>query len=206
MNKFKVFSVVFLLIFTAITCIKPLYPNEQFLQHFGTLFIVLVLVFDIRKNIFSNAGFLGIVLFGVIHIIGARYIYSYVPYNDFSKNIFNFDIDTYYHFKRNHFDRVVHFSFGLLILPSVYQYISKKYTNNLLFALLVSWLLIQTFSMIYELFEWSLSIIMSETDAENYNGQQGDVWDAQKDMGLALLGSSITYVVYFFKYKFAKNR
>ena len=145
-------------------------------------------------------------MFGVIHIIGARYIYSYVPYNDFSKNIFNFDIDTFYHFKRNHFDRVVHFSFGLLILPSVYQYISKKYTNNLLFALLVSWLLIQTFSMIYELFEWSLSIFMSETDAENYNGQQGDVWDAQKDMALALLGSSITYAIYFLKYKFVKNR
>lgn len=56
---------------------------------------------------------------------------------------------------------------------------------------------IYSWSMIYELFEWSLTIIMSPQSAENYNGQQGDMWDAQKDMALALLGSIISSILYF---------
>jgi putative membrane protein len=43
--------------------------------------------------------------------------------------------------------------------------------------------------MFYEVFEWMLSIVLSPEDAESYNGQQGDYWDAQKDMALAFVGS-----------------
>ena len=57
--------------------------------------------------------------------------------------------------------------------------------------------MIQTGSMIYELFEWLLTIIVSSEAANNYNGQQGDMWDAQKDMALALVGSSISAVLAF---------
>ena len=56
----------------------------------------------------------------------------------------------------------------------------------------MAWLMIQTGSMIYELFEWLLTIIVSSEAANNYNGQQGDMWDAQKDMALAFVGSTIS--------------
>ena len=51
----------------------------------------------------------------------------------------------------------------------------------------MAWLMIQTGSMIYELFEWLLTIVMTPDAADNYNGQQGDMWDAQKDMAMALV-------------------
>lgn len=44
--------------------------------------------------------------------------------------------------------------------------------------------------------EWSLTIVMASESADYYNGQQGDMWDAQKDMALALLGSTITAGIY----------
>ena len=44
-------------------------------------------------------------------------------------------------------------------------------------------------SLIYEWFEWAIALTMSPQDAESYNGQQGDVWDAHMDMFLATLGS-----------------
>ena len=59
-----------------------------------------------------------------------------------------------------------------------------------LVAVLMAWLMIQTGSMMYELFEWMLTIVMTSESADYYNGQQGDIWDAQKDMALALLGST----------------
>jgi putative membrane protein len=55
----------------------------------------------------------------------------------------------------------------------------------------VAWLLVQAGSLIYELFEWALTLVLSPDDAEGYNGQQGDLWDAHKDMALAMLGSTV---------------
>ena len=47
------------------------------------------------------------------------------------------------------------------------------------------------FSLLYELFEWGLTMVLSPNDADAYNGQQGDIWDAHKDMGLALVGAVV---------------
>ena len=52
-------------------------------------------------------------------------------------------------------------------------------------AVVMAWMMIQTGSLIYELFEWLLTIVMTAEEADYYNGQQGDMWDAQKDMALA---------------------
>ena len=68
-------------------------------------------------------------------------------------------------------------------------------------VLVIAWLFIQTFSMFYELFEWSLTVFMTENMAENYNGQQGDIWDAHKDMALAMLGSTISLFLFGFRQK-----
>lgn len=205
MNSFKIFVLVFLVIFAGISCINPIFPDQQILQHIGTLFIVLLLFADIQSKIWTNTAFLGIALFGIVHIVGARYIYSYVPYERFFQTFFHFDIQQTFGWQRNHYDRWVHFSFGLLILPSLYEWILAKLTKKKILALFVAWLLLQTFSLVYELFEWSLSILMSASDAENYNGQQGDIWDAQKDMALAMLGSFITSVMYYFKIQFSEK-
>ncbi|MDG2370574.1 MAG: DUF2238 domain-containing protein [Flavobacteriales bacterium] len=66
-----------------------------------------------------------------------------------------------------------------------------KNVTNLIFA----WALVQSFSVFYEVFEWMLTLINGDI-ATDYNGQQGDVWDAQKDMALAMLGSTLTALYY----------
>lgn len=53
--------------------------------------------------------------------------------------------------------------------------------------------------LLYELFEWLLTIVMTSEQADSYNGQQGDMWDAQKDMAWALLGSTIMALYYVCK-------
>ena len=69
----------------------------------------------------------------------------------------------------------------------------------------MAWLIIQTGSMVYELFEWLLTIVLSPEHADNYNGQQGDIWDAQKDMVLAMMGSTLMAVYYFVKNMFRQE-
>ncbi len=204
-NKTKIPLLTFTVLFGILTCIKPIYPKEMFLQHIGTALFVLILGVDIRRNFLTRSSFIGIILFTILHISAARYIYSYFPYNEWINSVFNIDINAYFGFDRNQFDRFVHFSFGILFFPFAIQIFGKRYGLSGTRAIFVAWLSIQAFSMLYELFEWSLTLIMSSETAENYNGQQGDWWDAQKDMALAMLGSSLMSLFYLIKIKNRKS-
>ena len=173
----------------------PYTGQELYLNNIGTLLLLLLMLLDVFKNLVSKIGFWGLFLFSVFHSIGSTWLYSFVPYNDWFITSFGFDIDAYFEFTRNHYDRFVHFSFGLLLFASTKDLIIHKYNFNLKQALLVAFLSIQVFSMLYELFEWGIAVSLSEGMAESYNGQQGDVWDAHKDMALAMLGSLIAWFV-----------
>lgn len=67
-------------------------------------------------------------------------------------------------------------------------------------AIIMAWSLVQVGSMIYEIFEWQLTV-WSEQGGD-YNGQQGDIWDAQKDMMLAMVGSTLMAMFYVIKSKY----
>ena len=204
-RRIKIALVVLVVLFTGLSLIAPLYPEQQLLQHSGTLLILLFLFRDVMKDRWSSSAFVGIVLFTFLHIIGARYIYSFVPYNQWGVDLLNLNIDDYFGFERNHFDRFVHFSFGVLLFPFCFYSFSRVLQSKPFVIALIAWLAIQSFSLLYEVFEWGLTLVVSGEAADNYNGQQGDVWDAQKDMALALLGSSLMFGFYAFKYTFFKR-
>lgn len=200
MNKIKCTSLLILVVITIITCINPIYPHDQYLQHAGTVLLLIPLLIDLANNRMTTFTFVCIVIFTLLHVFGARYIYSYVPYKEWSisTGIVNAD---FFHDTRNHYDRFVHFSFGLLMFPYFKHLCKEWFKLSVPIAVLVSWLIIQTGSMIYELFEWLLTVVMSSEEADYYNGQQGDMWDAQKDMALAMVGSTISAICYMVKHK-----
>ena len=47
---------------------------------------------------------------------------------------------------------------------------------------------------------------MSSEEADYYNGQQGDIWDAQKDMALAMIGSTIMAFLFTLNNKTKKSQ
>ena len=87
MYKTKLILIITFLAFTAITFIHPVYPREQFLQHAGTILLLIPLFADLVKDRMPMSAFVGILLFAVLHVIGARYIYSYVPYKEWSVSL-----------------------------------------------------------------------------------------------------------------------
>ena len=193
-------ALLFILIATSILFwVKSEYPNQQLLQHLGTLLVSLILIADLVLDRLSLKAYIGVSLFILLHIIGARWIYSNVPYQSFFESI-GIDIHELFNInsQRNHYDRLVHFSFGLLMVPFLFE-IYRVRIENTIISLVFAWLTIQTFSMFYEVFEWILTVIIPGEGATEYNGQQGDVWDAQKDMALAMLGSTFTAIIYIYK-------
>ena len=197
-DKTKLMLVLFVAIATIITCINPIYPHEQLLQHIGTVLLFIPLITDVFKKAMPISAFVGLVCFTILHVIGARYIYSYVPYKEFAVSVGIVD-SGFFQDPRNHYDRLVHFSFGVLLFPYLVYVCKKCFKQQRFIAVFMAWLMIQTGSMIYELFEWLLTIVMSSDAADSYNGQQGDMWDAQKDMALALLGSTTMLLFYMLR-------
>jgi uncharacterized membrane protein YjdF len=93
---------------------------------------------------------------------------------------------------------------GFSFTPFFYFMSLKYVTRKHLPALFTAWLMIQTGSMLYELFEGLITWVMSPQAADDYNGQQGDMWDSQKDMAMALLGSTAMYVAYLLRRFYGK--
>ena len=182
-----------------LSCIHPIYPEEQLLQHLGTLVLLVPVCIDLKKNRLSLFAFACVSLFIIFHIIGARYIYSFVPYSEWIKSVFQVDINTLFPAARNNYDRFVHFIFGVLFLPFFVEILRIKSVRNKILSVLIAWAFIQALSMLYEVFEWMLTLVMSNEAANNYNGQQGDMWDAQKDMAIAMLGSTLMAFCYLFR-------
>jgi len=197
--KIKTGLFVLLMIISILFWVKSEYPNQQLLQHLGTLFVSLILLADLKLNRLSLQAYIGVALFILLHIIGARWIYSNVPYQSFFESL-GIDIHEFLNIRseRNHYDRLVHFSFGLLMIPFLYEIYLFRIQDKIV-SLIFAWLTVQTFSMFYEVFEWLLTVVIPGEGATDYNGQQGDIWDAQKDMALAMLGSTLTVIIYIYK-------
>lgn len=174
-----------------IASIHPLEFEAYLLHQAGTVFMLALLLFTQKKIGFSFYSFVLYLIFLLIHIIGAHYLYSYVPYNEWLIQLFNFDLNQSMGWSRNMYDRLVHLACGVLLYPVLLRLFHVWLPGAkpfMLFLLVVQF--IMATSLIYEWLEWLIAIGLSPEEAENYNGQQGDMWDAHKDMLLATVGAA----------------
>jgi len=190
-RSIKIGSLVLYFLILIISTIQPVYPDEMYMQHSVTLLVAAFLIYTTIKNNLSDKAFQLIAGFMVFHMIGARWIYTFTPYDQWIKSLTGFSINSYFGFQRNQYDRLIHFLFGFMIFLPIQEIYSKWAKAPVKVLTLLAFLSILSLSMIYEVFEWSISIFLSPEDVEAYNGQQGDYWDAQKDMALAFLGAML---------------
>lgn len=170
------------------------YPDLAPLQHGPTVALLCAAPWLLRRWPLPTAAIACIFAFLLLHTLGARWIYSYVPYDDWALALAGHDISSLLGTTRNGYDRLVHFAFGaLLTLPMVE--IARKFGGLLSgWSLVFAFALIALGSALYEIFEWLLTLIAAGETADYYNGQQGDVWDAQKDMAAAQVGSALALI------------
>lgn len=165
------------------------YPRYQWLHHVPTVPALVALFVVARRRALSDASLLCIVAFLALHTIGARWIYSFVPYDEWLVAWTGTDTAELLGWERNHYDRLVHLAFGVFAVPPVVEWTVTRWRLTRARAAIVAWLFVLGVSAIYEVFEWGLAMSAAPETAESYNGQQGDAWDAQKDMALAAFGA-----------------
>ncbi|MFK7895148.1 MAG: DUF2238 domain-containing protein [Myxococcota bacterium] len=144
-----------------------------------------------RRFPLSRISYTLIFVFGMLHTLGAHYTYAEVPYDEWYRNLTGHTFNSVFGWERNHYDRLVHFSYGLLLAYPIREVFLRIANVRGFWGYFLPLDLTMSSSMIYELIEWAAAEIFGGDLGMAYLGTQGDVWDAHKDMALASLGAVI---------------
>jgi putative membrane protein len=142
-----------------------------------------VLAATARPFPLSRISYTLIFLFLCLHTLGSHYTYSEVPYAEWFPWLGRGE--------RNHYDRFVHFSYGLLLAYPIRELFLRVAGVRGFWGYFLPFDLTMSTSMIYELIEWGAAVAFGGDLGVAYLGSQGDPWDAHKDMALASLGALI---------------
>jgi putative membrane protein len=164
-------------------------PNDRptwLLENTLVLGFVLAIAFSYRAFPLSRVSYTMIFVFLCLHEIGAHYTYAEVPYVDWLSSL-GIDLDH----ERNHYDRLVHFTYGAMLAYPVREIFVRIVDVRGLWGYVLPLDLTISTSALFELIEWGVAEIFGGGLGTAYLGTQGDEWDAQKDMALASLGALI---------------
>ena len=179
--------VLWIILLWIITAINPLFPRDWLLENLLVFVCAALLVRSYRRFQFSNLSYALFALFLSLHLVGAHYTYAETPFGFWLQDLFDLE--------RNHYDRIVHFSFGLLIAYPMREILLRKSGLNRTWSYFIAINCIMAFSAFYEVLEIIAAAIVSPELGDAYLGTQGDEWDAQKDSFLAFTGSIIAMLV-----------
>jgi len=164
-----------------VTALRPLDRHDWVLENLLVVGMMAVLVGTYRAFPLSDLSYLIITVFMTLHAVGAHYTYSEVPLGFWLRDTVGF--------ARNPFDRVVHFSFGLLMAYPIREVFLRVANARGFWAYYLPLDVTLAFSALYEIMEMVIATLVAPGTGDAWLGTQGDVWDAQKDMGLAALGA-----------------
>ena len=162
-----------------VTAIAPLDRKDWFLENLLVVALVAILVGTYRAFPLSDLSYLLITAFMTLHAVGAHYTYSEVPLGYWIQHTFGFS--------RNPFDRVVHCSFGLLMAYPIREVFLRVANARGFWAYYLPLDVTLAFSALYEIMEMVVATMVAPGTGDAWLGTQGDIWDPQKDMGLAVL-------------------
>lgn len=186
-NRLLQLLLAWYVILWTLLAIRPLYRQDWLLENLLVIPFFILLVTTYRRFAFSNLSYLLITIFMSLHAVGAHYTYAEVPFGFWLQEVFSFS--------RNHFDRIVHFAFGLLMAYPARELFFRIAHSRGFWAYYLPIAMVLAFSGMFEMIEMVAAQIVSPELGDAYLGTQGDIWDAQKDMLAATVGAVIAMIL-----------
>ena len=171
----------------AVLAVNPLYPDDWLLENLLVAIAVPLACYSHIRIRFSAYALGALFLFLCLHALGAHYTYAEVPYRQW----LGLSIDG-----RNHFDRGVHFLFGVLVMPAYLELLSRRAALQGVWRIIVPVAFMMAQSELYEIIEWQAALRFGGELGQAYLGTQGDIWDAQKDSAMAAVGAVLGLACY----------
>ena len=157
------------------------------LENTLTVIFFVFLIATFRRYQFSDLSYLLICIYLCLHVYGAKYTYAENPFGYWLQDVFGSS--------RNQYDRIVHFSFGLLLAYPM----RELFLRWLKYPKMAAWILpieiTLSISALYELIEWGVADVFFKAQGDAYLGTQGDIWDAQKDIFMAFCGAIVATTI-----------
>jgi len=178
-----------------IWAVNPVDLKDWALENVLTVVAVILLVMTARRFPLSRISYVLLFVFLCLHEIGAHYTYALVPYDDWFQTLTGRTLNSVFGFERNHFDRLVHFSYGFLLAYPIRELFHRVAHVKGFWGYFLPLDVTMSTSMLFELFEWAAAEVFGGDLGVAYLGTQGDVWDAHKDMGLASLGALAAMII-----------
>ena len=177
------------MIAVALSAINPTTREDWLLENLLVALALPLIFWGWTRVRLSNAAYVLLFAFGMLHELGAHYQYALVPYEQwFAAISAGGSLDALFGFQRNQFDRLVHFLYGVLVTPAVTEVICAQVVLRGAWRFLLPAGFMMTHGMIYEIIEMLAALMVGGDLGIAYLGTQGDEWDAQKDMAMAALG------------------
>ncbi len=175
--------------------INPSDRKDWALENLIAVVAVIYLVLTARRFPLSRLSYTLLFVFLCLHEVGAHYTYAEVPYDRWFEAVFGRTLNSLVGWERNNFDRVVHFSYGLLLAYPIRELFHRVAQARGFWGYFLPLEFTMATSMLFELFEWLAAEFFGGGLGVAYLGTQGDIWDAQKDMLMASLGALVAMLV-----------
>jgi len=157
--------------------------------------LLILLGVSYRALPLSRVSYSLIAIFLVLHEIGAHWTYSLAPYNELWESLFGVRLNDVLGLERNHLDRFVHFSYGLLFAYPLREVFLRLANVKGFWGYFLPFDLALSTSTLFELVEWIAVLLAAPEVGSAYLGTQGDVWDAQKDITCAMFGALLAMAI-----------
>lgn len=171
-----------------VLAIEPFSRFDWFLENLLVVFFVGLLAVTYRGFPLSDLSYLLLAIFFGLHAFGAHYTYAEAPFGWWLTELFDWE--------RNHYDRVVHFLFGVLCAYPLRETLMRGTAIAGWHGTALAFVVVLAFSSFYEMLEWGIAMIVSPDAALAFLGTQGDVFDAQKDTTLATIGAALALLLF----------
>jgi len=181
-----------LALLTALSVLLAISPHDRatwLLENALLIVAVPVLVGTHKALPLSRVSYTLIFVFLCLHAVGAHYTYSLVPYDAWTEALTGRTLSSVMGWERNHYDRLVHFLYGLLLAYPVREVFLRVADVRGFWGYYLPLDVVLATSGLYELIEWGVAAAQGGELGAAYLGSQGDAWDAQKDMALATIGA-----------------
>jgi len=198
MTKYKLILLIIFAIVLIWSAINPPAGQADWLLENSPLFVaVLALIIFAHYLKLSNLSYTLILIYLVFPLVASHYGVAGVPGGEIIGHLIGST--------RNMYDRLTHFLFGFLGFYPVQEFMTSISEKRSGWDYYVPLETILAFSAVYEIFEWVAAISVNPILATSFLGSQGDIFDTQKDMGMAIIGALCAMVIIFLFKKYRKN-
>jgi len=178
---------VLLVLALLLSAIVPYDGLTWWLETFPVLLGLPLVLLTAKKFPLTPLSYRLLFIHALILIVGAHYTYARVPLGFWAQDLFDLS--------RNHYDRLGHLAQGFIPAILAREILIRRSALQagkwLFFLVLCVCLAISAF---YELIEWWVAVA-AQQGAVEFLGTQGDVWDTQSDMMMALIGAVLAQLL-----------